>query len=406
MSFVIIVLYMPLYLPEPLAKSNKTPYIKGMENTLHILDTSPKRLKEAFEAAGLKKFRASQARDWVFDKGVINPDEMNNISKDDRARMAEVVSFELPEITAEQKATDGVVKWLFKLHDGHEVETVFIPEGERGTLCVSSQVGCTLTCRFCHTGTQALARNLTAAEILVQVYLAKRQLGEWLGNKRKVTNVVFMGMGEPLYNTDNVLKSLRVLMSENGFNMSGRKLTVSTSGVVPDIAKVGELGVNLAVSLHAPDNETRTKIMPINKKYPVEDLIEAVRAYPLKSHRRITWEYVMLSHTNDTEEHAHALGKLIDGIPSLVNMIPFNPWPGSPFERSSNNRMHAFARILEKYSCDVTVRKTRGEDILAACGQLRSESSKKNTVSLQYPSVIAEYGTEAQKVKVAIQPEG
>lgn len=339
------------------------------------------------------------------DKGVIYPEEMTNLSKDDRMKVSEVIDFYLPDITTQQNASDGVVKWLFKLHDGHEVETVFIPEGERGTLCVSSQVGCTLTCRFCHTGTQALARNLTAAEIVAQVYLAKRELGEWLGNKRKVTNVVFMGMGEPLYNTDNVLTSLKVLMDEDGLNMSSRKLTVSTSGVVPEIARVGELGVNLAVSLHAPDNDTRTKIMPINKKYPVEELIEAVRTYPLKAHRRITWEYVMLSHTNDTPEHAHALGKLIDGIPSLVNMIPFNPWPGSPFERSSNNRMHTFARILENYRCDVTVRKTRGEDILAACGQLRSESSKKNTISLQYPSVVAEYGTDSQKTRVSIQSE-
>jgi 23S rRNA (adenine2503-C2)-methyltransferase len=396
-----------IYLQESLVKSNKTPYIKSMENTLHILDTSPKRLKEAFEAAGLKKFRATQVREWVMDKGIIDPEQMSNLSKDDRVKVTEVADFSLPEMTEEQKANDGVVKWLFKLHDGHEVETVFIPEDERGTLCVSSQVGCTLTCRFCHTGTQALARNLTAAEILAQVYVAKRQLGEWLGNKRKVTNVVFMGMGEPLYNTDNVIKSLNVLMSENGFNISSRKLTVSTSGVVPDIARIGELGVNLAVSLHAADNETRTSIMPINKKYPVEDLIEAVRAYPLKGHRRITWEYVMLSHTNDTAEHAHALGQLIEGIPSLVNMIPFNPWPGSPFERSSNNRMHDFARVLKPYSCDVTLRKARGEDILAACGQLRSESSKgKNTVSVQYPSVIAEYGSDAQKVKVAIENEG
>lgn len=283
---------------------------------------------------------------------------------------------------------------------------VFIPEEDRGTLCVSSQIGCTLTCRFCHTGTQGLSRNLEAHEIAAQVYIAKTRLGDWPADKtRRLTNIVFMGMGEPLYNMDNVAKACNIIMAADGIGLGSRRITISTSGMVENITRVGELGVNLAISLHAPDDETRTHIMPINNKWPLEELMAAIRAFPLKEHRRITFEYVMLDGVNDSDEHAKRLLKLIKGIPALINIIPFNPWPGSPFECSSKTRINAFANILEKAGVDVTVRKTRGEDILAACGQLRTQTSKFNTISLQFPSVVAQYGSDKQKTRIQIKDE-
>ncbi|MBI1363506.1 MAG: 23S rRNA (adenine(2503)-C(2))-methyltransferase RlmN [Proteobacteria bacterium] len=371
----------------------------------HLLGLSLAQLTDLLVGGGMPKFRAAQVWDWVHVKGVLAPEDMTNLSKGDRAVMAEVLDLRLPSVSVEQRAADGVIKWLFKMADGHEVESVYIPEETRSTLCVSSQIGCTLTCRFCHTGTQALARNLTAAEIVAQVWLARKALSDFNGKDaaRKLSNVVFMGMGEPLYNTENVFPAIHILMDEKGQGFGSRKITLSTSGVVPEITRVGEeLGVNLAVSLHAPDDETRTAIMPINKKYPVAALMSAVRGFKLKERRRITWEYVMLDGINDSDAHARKLVKLIEGIPSLVNMIPFNVWPGSPFGCSSPERIDAFAAILDKAGVHVTVRKTRGEDILAACGQLRSETSKRNTISLQYPSVVAVYGNEGQKTRVHI----
>jgi 23S rRNA (adenine2503-C2)-methyltransferase len=366
----------------------------------HIFSIPQKELSGVLQ--GMPSFRSKQVAQWVYEKGVVDTEAMTNISKADRELLKNTLDFSLPEISTEQKASDGVIKWLFKLHDGHEVETVFIPEGKRGTLCVSSQVGCTLNCRFCHTGTQGLSRNLTAAEIVSQVYLAKSQMDDWSQDeRRKISNIVFMGMGEPLFNYENVSSAIKTIM--NGLGYGGRKITLSTSGMVENIVNVGEdLGVNLAISLHAPDDETRTRIMPINKKWPIAELMNAIKNFKLKEHRRITWEYVMLDGINDTPTHAKNLIKLIEGIPSLVNIIPFNEWPGSPFTCSSQEAIDAFATIVKKAGVSVTVRQARGEDILAACGQLRSETSKFNTVSLQFPSVVARYGTEKQKTKVQI----
>lgn len=337
---------------------------------------------------------------------------MHNLPKADREKLAHILTFSLPGISTCQTAGDGVVKWLLKLADGHEVEMVFIPEETRGTLCVSSQVGCTLNCRFCHTGTQGLSRNLEAHEIVAQVFVAKQHLRDFAGSDkhhhsggRTLSNIVFMGMGEPLYNMDNVSQAIRILMDEDGFAFGSRKITVSTSGMVANLPKVEALGVNLAVSIHAPNSDVRKKIMPITNKWSAEELFAAVRAFRLKEHRRVTWEYVMLDGVNDRVEHAQELVRQIKGIPSLVNIIPFNPWPGSPFKCSSAQQIEAFAAVIRKARVDVTVRRTRGEDILAACGQLRGETSTFNTISLDYPSVVMRYGNEKQKslLKVTIQ---
>ena len=376
-----------------------------METTPHALGQTPAELKNTLMASGLPAFKAKQIWQWIYDKGVLDLDSMTNVGKKEKEVLPKHLSFEPLEISQEQKSADGTVKWLFKLHDGHEVETVFIPEAARGTLCVSSQIGCTLTCRFCHTGTQGLSRNLEAWEIMAQVWTAKKQLGEWEekeSNKRVIGNIVFMGMGEPLFNWDNVKQACTIMMDETGLGFGGRKITISTSGMVPNIKKIGELGTNVAISIHAPDDETRSKIMPINNKWPIEELMQTLREFPLREHRRVTWEYVMLKGVNDTPEHAKLLVRLIQGIPSFVNLIPFNEWPGSPFECSDTETIKAFEKIIANADVAVAARTPRGEDILAACGQLRGETSKFNTVSVEYPTVVAQYGSEKQKVKVEI----
>ena len=393
-----------------------------MTEKKHILDIQQAGLQNGLKELGLPKFRAKQIWQWIYEKGVLDPAEMSNIGKADVEKLAEKLDFSLFEVSEEQVAQDGTVKWLFKMPDGHEIETVFIPERGRGTLCVSSQVGCTLNCRFCHTGTQGFARNLSTAEIVGQVWMARHRLGKLFeeglrkpyylhkseGRKRILTNIVFMGMGEPLYNWDNVRDACKILMDESGFAFGSRKITISTSGMVKNLPKIGEeLGVQLAISIHAPDNDTRTKIMPVNIKWPVEELIQAIRDFPLKAHRRVTFEYVMLDGVNDSEWHAHRLVRLIKHTPSFVNIIPFNEWPGSPFKCSPQKKISEFAHIIEQAEIAVNVRRSRGEDILAACGQLRGETSSFNSISLQYPSVVAEYGTEKQKalkkIKVDIQ---
>ena len=363
----------------------------------HLLGLTRDELIAQLEGLGLKAFRGKQVWEWLYAKGVLNPDQMTNLPQADRATLAQNFRTVDLGISTELLARDGVVKWLFKLHDGHEVEAVFIPEKERGTLCVSSQVGCTLNCRFCHTGTQGLARNLTADEIVAQVWMARSRLGDWKGKDkpRDVSNIVFMGMGEPLYNYDNVSRAIRILMDEYGMAFGSRKITLSTSGVVPEIPRISEeLGVNLAISIHAPDDDTRTKIMPINKKYPLASLMDAVYKFRLKEHRKVTWEYVMLDGVNDSPAQARQLVDLLRGIPSLVNIIPFNPWPGAPFKASPKAAIDAFAQVIMDAGIPTTVRKTRGDDILAACGQLRSETSGFNTVSKQFPTVYAVYGTQ------------
>lgn len=339
------------------------------------------------------RMRANQIFNWVYHWGAREFDQMTNIAKDFRAQMAEYFTLDRPEIIEQQVSIDGTRKYLIRMAPGVEVESVFIPDVSRsGALCVSSQVGCTLTCTFCHTGTQRLVRNLTPAEIVLQVMACRDDLGEWPsrtegpsdpndwahGEDRKLVNIVFMGMGEPLYNTDNVIKSIDLISDDQGLSIGRRRITVSTSGVVPDIARVGEANPMLAISLHAADDETRTKIMPINKKYPLDQLLQACRDYPgLSNAKRITFEYVMLKGINDTPQHARNLITKLQGIPAKVNLIPFNPWPGSPYECSAPDVIEDFARRLKKAGLAAPIRKTRGEDIMAACGQLKSESEKK-----------------------------
>lgn len=340
----------------------------------------------ALEAHGLPKFRAKQVWHWVYHRGVTDFEAMTNLPRDLRDTLIEKFSIERPGVMTEQKSTDGTMKWLLVMADGQQIEMVFIPESDRGTLCVSSQVGCTLTCRFCHTGTQPLVRNLGPHEILQQIMYARDVLGEWpvAGEKkdanqgRDLTNIVLMGMGEPLYNYANVAKAMQICMDEEGLGISKRRITLSTSGVVPQIVQCGEeLNVNLAISLHAPNDAVRSEIMPINNKYPLAELLDACRNYPgLSDNRRITFEYVMLKDVNDSDDQARELAQLLRGIPCKVNLIPFNPWPNSPYECSSGNRIHAFARILNGEGYDAPIRKTRGQDILAACGQLKSESQR------------------------------
>ena len=338
-------------------------------------------LNDMLVERGHKPFRTKQLWQWLYWHGVTDFDAMTNLSKDFRQKLADEFVIERPQVSEALNSVDGTAKWLLKFPDGNEVETVHIPEADRGTLCVSSQIGCTLTCKFCHTGTQKLVRNLTAAEVVGQMMLARDAFGEWptpSDHSRMITNVVMMGMGEPLYNYDNVAAALRIVMDGEGLSLSKRRITLSTSGVVPAMRKCGEeLNVNLAVSLHAVDDDTRDHIMPINKKYPLEELLDACRTYPgVTNARRITFEYVMLKGVNDSDADARQLVRLLKGIPSKINLIPFNPWPGSDFECSSATRIAAFQTIIQDAGLSAPVRTTRGEDILAACGQLKSESQK------------------------------
>jgi 23S rRNA (adenine2503-C2)-methyltransferase len=328
------------------------------------------------------RMRASQIFQWIYNQGVLDFDQMTNIAKDFRAKLADYFTLDRPEVIEHQISKDGTRKYLIRMAPGIEVESVFIPDVSRsGALCVSSQVGCTLTCTFCHTGTQRLVRNLTPAEIILQVMVARDDLGEWPSSidNRRLVNIVFMGMGEPLYNTDNVIRSIDTISDDQGMSIGRRRITVSTSGVVPDIARLGsEANTMLAISLHAADDETRTKIMPINKAYPVDELLQACRDYPgLSNAKRITFEYVMLKGVNDSVQHAKNLITKLQGIPAKVNLIPFNPWPGSPYECSDMDTIERFAARLKKAGLAAPIRKTRGEDIMAACGQLKSESEKK-----------------------------
>ena len=327
---------------------------------------------------GLPNFRAKQIWSWIWRHGLTDFQDMNNISKPIRSLLADHFIINRPTVSRRQKSKDGTIKWLIQLSDGQEVETVYIPEEERGTLCISSQVGCTLTCSFCHTGTQRLVRNLEAGEICGQILLALDELGDWpAGNSnRRLTNVVLMGMGEPLFNYNNVAKAIKIVMSGDGIGISKRRITLSTSGIVPEINRCGEeLGVNLAISLHAVNDKLRNELVPINKKYNLKTLVDAVRKYPgLSNTRRVTWEYVMLDGVNDSQDDAKALVKLISGIPSKINLIPFNPWPGVSYKTSQPKKIDKFAAIVLKAGYASPIRTPRGDDILAACGQLRSDS--------------------------------
>ena len=327
------------------------------------------------------KMRATQLWRWIHHYGVTDFERMTDVAKETRAALAEAFSLTRPEIVERQVSTDGTRKYLIRLSPGIEVETVYIPDvGRAGALCVSSQVGCTLNCTFCHTGTQALVRNLTAAEIVAQVQVARDDLGEWPSPKedRRLTNIVFMGMGEPLYNLDHVAAAIDIIADNEGIAISRRRITVSTSGVVPQLH---DLGANtqamLAISLHATNDALRDVLVPLNKKYPLDQLLAGIRAYPgLSNAKRVTFEYVMLKGVNDTPAEAKALVQLLKGIPAKINLIPFNPWPGTAYECSSWSTIEAFAAILNRGGYASPIRTPRGRDILAACGQLKSESEK------------------------------
>lgn len=327
---------------------------------------------------GAPAFRARQIWHWLYHRGATDFSVMTTLAKEFRAILADKFVIVRPSISIDRKSIDGTRKWLLRFPDGQEVESVHIPEEDRGTLCVSSQVGCTLTCKFCHTGTQKLVRNLSTPEIVGQVMIARDQLGEWPSPKdgRLLSNIVMMGMGEPLYNYANVAKALKIVMDGEGISISKRKITLSTAGVVPMIHRCGaELNVNLAISLHAVNNELRDRIVPINKKYPLEELLEACRTYPgLTNARRITFEYVMLKDVNDSPAEARELVRLLHDIPAKVNLIPFNPWPDAPFECSTPEAIKRFSDIVFDAGYASPVRTPRGQDIMAACGQLKSES--------------------------------
>jgi len=331
------------------------------------------------------RMRVGQIWQWIYQRGVSDFSMMTNLSKDYRALLAAHFTVERPEIVVRQISTDGTRKYLLRIAGGHEVEAVYIPEEDRGTLCISSQVGCTLTCSFCHTGTQKLVRNLTPAEIVGQILVARDDLKDWvkpgegMGERpRLLSNIVLMGMGEPLYNFENVRDAMKIAMDNEGISLSRRRITLSTSGVVPEIARTGdEIGCMLAISFHATTDAVRDNLVPINRRWNIETLLDALKAYPKSSNsERITFEYVMLKGVNDTDEDARRLIGLIKGIPAKINLIPFNPWPGTPYERSSNNRIRAFADIIYKAGYASPIRTPRGEDIMAACGQLKSDTER------------------------------
>ena len=355
-----------------------------METRPSLIGLDRTALKAALAGAGVPgkslSMRVNQLWNWIYVHGAKDFEAMSNLAGDFRKTLDAAFTLARPEIVTEQISTDGTRKWLFRTGPGIEFETVYIPEKDRGTLCVSSQVGCTLTCKFCHTGTQKLVRNLTPAEILGQVMLAKDSLDDWPSTApgRSVTNIVMMGMGEPLYNFDNVKAALAIAMDGDAIALSKRRVTLSTAGVVPMIPRAGtEIGSGLAISLHAVTDEIRDQIVPINKKYPIAELIEACRTYPGASNaRRITFEYVMLKGVNDSTADARALVKLVSGIPAKINLIPFNAWPDAPYECSDWNQIEKFADIVNNAGYASPVRTPRGRDIMAACGQLKSESVK------------------------------
>ena len=345
-------------------------------------------LRDALIAAGTPekqaKMRVGQFWQWLYHWGVRDFAAMTNLAKNYRALLAENFVIDLPQVVTRQTSFDGTRKYLVRIAGGHEVEVVYIPEEDRGTLCISSQVGCTLTCSFCHTGTQKLVRNLTAAEIVGQVMLARDDLDEWpvqgapKVETRLISNIVLMGMGEPLYNFENVRDAMKIVMDGEGIALGRRRITLSTSGVVPEIARTAtEIGCLLAVSFHATTDEVRDQLVPINKRWNIATLLDALRDYPgLSNSERITFEYVMLQGVNDSKEDAYRLVELLRGIPAKVNLIPFNEWPGAPYKRSSGNRIHAFADIIHNAGYASPIRTPRGEDIMAACGQLKSATER------------------------------
>ena len=341
--------------------------------TLNLLDLDRQGLEDYFSELGEKSFRASQVVQWIHQKGVTDFQQMSNLSQALRDHLQNNTVIHPPEVVYDATSVDGTRKWLLQLDDGNRIETVYIPEDDRGTLCVSSQVGCALDCSFCSTGRRGFNRNLDTAEIISQVWLATRLIDEEIKPGRKVTNVVLMGMGEPLLNFDNVVRAVHLMMDDFAYGLSKRRVTVSTAGVVPAIDRLGDtLDMRLAVSLHAPDDELRNKLVPLNRKYPLQELMAACRRFIDKqsARSRITFEYVLLDGVNDTDQHAQELIKLVKGIPTLMNLIPFNPFAGSGYTTSPRKRIEQFNKILADAGITTVVRRTRGDDIDAACGQL------------------------------------
>ena len=359
--------------------------VMTVDNKPSLVGLSLIELKEKMGEIGvpekMRNMRAKQLWRWIYHYGIKDFDLITDMAKDLRAKLKENFTLERCEVVERLVSKDGTRKWLIRPERGIEVEIVYIPDVARsGALCISSQVGCTLNCSFCHTGTQVLVRNLTAQEIVMQLMVARDDLGEWPTpfENRQITNIVFMGMGEPLYNFDNVATAIEILSDGEGIAIGRRRITVSTSGIVPEMDKLGQIGVMLAVSLHACNDKLRDVLVPINKKYNLQELFAAIRAYPdLSNSNRVTFEYVMLKDVNDNIDDAKDLLKLIKGIPSKVNLIPFNPWPGSDYVCSDRAKVKAFSEFLFSNGYSAPIRRTRGQDILAACGQLRSESVKK-----------------------------
>jgi 23S rRNA (adenine2503-C2)-methyltransferase len=368
------------------------PAFVAEDGRVDLVGLSRDAIREALAEAGMEpkqaKLRAKQIWHQIYNRGAVDFAAMSEIAKPHRLWLAERFVISRPEVIEHLVSTDGTRKWLLRTPDGNDFEMVFIPDADRGTLCVSSQVGCTLNCRFCHTGTMRLVRNLTAGEIVSQVMLARDSLGEWPSQPegRMLSNIVMMGMGEPLYNFDAVRDALKIVMDGDGLGLSRRRITLSTSGVVPMMARAGEeIGVNLAVSLHAVTKEVRDEIVPLNRKYGIEELLAACAAYPgANNARRITFEYVMLKDKNDSDEDARELVRLIRKfrLPAKVNLIPFNPWPGAPYETSTPERVQRFSDIVFEAGISAPIRRPRGRDIMAACGQLKSASEKKSRAEL------------------------
>jgi 23S rRNA (adenine2503-C2)-methyltransferase len=375
---------------EPVPVPRGAAAVRRADGRTDVVGLSKDELRAALEAAGLEpkqaKLRSKQLWHWIYNRGATNFESMTDIAKAQRPWLAERFAISRPNVVEAQVSSDGTRKWLLRTEDGNEFEMVFIPDADRGTLCVSSQVGCTLNCRFCHTGTMRLVRNLEPSEIVGQVMLARDSLGEWPSQPegRMLTNIVLMGMGEPLYNFDNVRDALKIVMDGDGLGLSKRRITLSTSGVVPMMERAGEeIGVNLAVSLHSVRKDVRDEIVPLNRKYGIEQLLEACAAYPgANNARRITFEYVMLKDKNDSDEDAIELVRLIRKykLPAKVNLIPFNPWPGAPYDCSSDERIRAFSNIVFEAGISAPVRTPRGRDIDAACGQLKTASERKRKV--------------------------
>jgi len=357
---------------------------------INLLDFTSEKLKAFFLERGEKPFRATQIIKWIHQHGVDNFSEMSNVSKALRAELEEIAEIRPLEIAIDNQSSDGTRKWLLRLPDGNCIETVFIPEDDRGTLCISSQIGCALDCTFCSTARQGFNRNLTVAEIIGQLWLAKKLLQPDSESDRVISNVVMMGMGEPLLNFDNVIDAMRLMLDDNAYGLSKRRVTLSTSGVVPALDRLREnVEVSLAISLHAPNNKLRDQLVPINRKYPIEQLIASCKKYMegKAARERITIEYVMLNGINDSDQNAHELVSVLKDVPSKVNLIPFNPFPETRYQRSSNNRIHRFRDILVDAGLVVITRKTRGEDIDAACGQLAGKVNDKSRREIHFARI-------------------